>query len=513
MNRKQLRRGGLGLLVSTALVATLASCAPSAPSSGDGAGGAATSAIRIGLVGSSIDEVQPYAQHGSISNLAFYEQVYEGLTELDSTGAVVYKLAESMEPNETLDVWTIHLRDGVTTHNGEQFTSEDVVESISWMIDPANAWAFASQLDFVDPDGITAIDDLTVELKLNKPYGPVPEAFSMDRLVMRSLKGGASFDEPAGTGPHKPVSFTAGQEAKVTKFEDYWGEPATIDDITFSYFQEQQSVTNAIRGGQIDVAHGIPFTEVPALEGTDGLELLVSDTASYPVIPMRMDVAPTDDPKVREALRLVVDRQRIVDNAFGGYASIGNDFVTKNSACTPPDVPQREQDIEKAKQLLAEAGQENLQLELVTDAAFPGMAEMAQLLADDASKAGVTVSVRKLDVGTFLNQWLEWPFFIGFTSSPYFVTAKGHFMPGGSENGSHMDDAEYNELAAKLFATADADEQCGFIAQMQEIEYERGGYIIPVYGQDITVHSDKVKGLQPDLYGRAAFNLDGVTLG
>lgn len=508
MTRQNMLQGAAALLAG-ALLVSLTACSPPPVDSGN-AGDERT--LRIGMVGSSIDEVQPYAQHSSFSNNAVYTQVYEGLTRLDSDGAVVYKLAESMEPNETLDVWTIKLRDGVQTHNGERFTADDVAESIGWMVDKANAWSVASQLDFIDPEGITVVDDLTLELALQQPYGPLPEAFSMTRLVMRSLKGDATFAAPAGTGPFRVDSFTAGQQAKLSRFDDYWGEPATLDGVVFSFFQEQDAVTNAIRGNQIDVAQGIPFPEMPAIEAEEGLEILVSDTATYPLMTMRLDVAPTDDARVREAMRLLVDRERIVANAFGGYATLGNDFISKNSACPDPQLPQREQDLDRAADLLAKAGAENLEFELATDAAFPGMVEMAQLYAEDAAKIGVDVAVSKLDVSTFLNQWLEWPFFIGFTSTPYLVSATGHFSPGGSENGSHMDDAEYNEIAAKLYRTADVQEQCDYISQLRTIEYERGGYIIPVYGQDITVHSDRVVGLRADLYGRSAYMLDGVTI-
>ena len=491
------------------MVVTLAACAPPG---GGGAAAASGDTITIGMVGSSKDEGQPYSQQGSVSGGAIYRQVYEGLTATDPEGKVQYVLAESMTPNEALDVWTVKLRDSVTTHAGEPFTAEDAVESIRWMVDPENAWAFATQIGFVDPEGLTVVDDLTFEMKLNRPYGPVPDAFAMDRILMRSLNG-ASEDEPAGTGPYTVESFTAGQEAQLTAFDDYWGNPATVKNVKFSFFQDQQSVTNALRGGQINVAHGIPFTDVPALENEPGVNLLVSDTASYPIMSMNMDTPELSDPKVREAMRLIVDRDEIVENAFGGYATVANDFIGKNTSCPTPDVPQREQDLDRAKELLAEAGAENLSVELVTDGAFPGMMEMAQLFAQEAADAGVTVSVKKLDVATFLNRWGEWPFHVGFTSSPYLLTATSHFLPGGSENTTHMDDAEYNQLADQLYRTVDPAAQCEFVTKMQQIEHERGGDIVPVYGNDIVAYRDGVSGLTEDLYGRAAMNLDGVTVG
>ncbi|QIM16255.1 ABC transporter substrate-binding protein [Leucobacter insecticola] len=495
---------GVAALAAVLLAASLASCAPSAD---DGGG----EVLTIGVVGNSKDQVQPYTQQGSSSASALYRQVYEGLTATDPSGAVIYKLAESMTPNETLDTWTVKLREGVTTHAGEEFVAEDAVESLKWMLDPDNAWAFATQIGFIDPEGLKIIDDYTFEMNLNRPYGPVPNALAMDRVLMRSLKG-ATEDAPAGTGPFEVASFTAGQEAQLTRFDDYWGEKAGVEKVKLSFFQDQQAVTNALRGGQVDIAHGIPFTDVPSLEKEPGINLLVSETASYPFMSMNMSVPPFDNPKVREAMRLIADREEIVEKAFGGYAVVGNDYIGKNTSCPTPDVPQRKQDLERAKQLLEEAGATDINVDLVTDAAFPGMMEMAQLYAQQAAKVGVTINVKKLDVASFLNRWLEWPFHVGYTSSPYLLTATSHFLPGGSENSTHMDDAEYNALADKLYMTADPDEQCGFVSQMQAIENKRGGDIVVVNGNSIAGYRDGVTGLKEELYGKSAYALEGVTL-
>lgn len=514
MNTRSRFRNGVKVAVVAAITLSFAltGCAPPADTGGDGDGGGEMS-LTVGMVGSTSDIINPYQQEGSVSSDAIFQQVYEGLTAYDNTGKLIYVLAESMEPNEANDVWTVKLRPGVKLHNGQEFISEDAIDSLKWMSDPDNAWQYSQNVGFLEGATYEQIDDHTFDLKLKKSFGLVPELLAMSRVRMRSIREGATVDKPEGTGPFVVDSFTAGQEAKFSKFKDYWGTQPKIDKLTFAFFTEQNAVTNAIRGGQIDVAHGIPFPEVPALKEDPNLKLLVSDTAAYPIIAMNTKEEPFKEEKIRQALRLSVDRERIVSNAFGGYATVANDFIGKNTSCPAPDVPQRTQDIDAAKKLLAEAGAEGTKVELVTDGAFPGMMEMAQLVADDGKKAGLDISVRKLDVGTFLDRWLEWPFFISFTSSPYVVTAKAHFMPGGSENATWFDDAEYNKVANELYQTTDEAEQCKYIAQLQTIEYERGPYLVPVFGQNITVHKKNIEGLQDDLYGRSSFLLTDVTVG
>ncbi|MHA3724691.1 ABC transporter substrate-binding protein [Leucobacter sp. HY1910] len=495
------------LTLSAALIATATACAP-APSDAE----SSSDTLVLGIVGSTKDEVQPYGDASAISNGTLVRQLYNGLTTLSNDGGLNYDLAESMDPNDTLDEWTIHLREGVKLHNGEEFTADDVIESLDYILDPENAFPAATAISMVDPDGITKVDDHTVEMKLTEPYGPLPFAFASERLVMRGLDDPSDPDTAVGTGPFTLDSFTAGQEAKLTKFDDYWGETSGFDHLKLAFFQDQQAITNALRGGQIDVAYSVPYTDVASLEKEQNIEILVSDSASYQTIAMRMDLEPFDDPRVREALRLSINRQQIVDNAFGGFAAVANDFYGKKSDCPTPDVAQREQDIERAKKLLAEAGKQNLELELVTDGGFPGMMEVAQLFAQNASEAGIDIQVKKLDVATFLSKWTEWPFAVAYAGGPYLQVVKTHLLPGGEENTAHMDDPELNALAAKLFATADETEQCNLITQMQEIEYERGGYIVPAFSQSITAYRDNVQGLKKDLFGRSAIQFAGVTV-
>ena len=472
-------------------------------------GAAQAQELVLGVIGNSKDMVQPYSPTSSASASSLYQQLYDGLTSYDSSGAVVMQLAESMTPNATLDVWTVKLRPNVKRHDGKPFTADDVIASVKYMMDKANNFVVSSQIDFVNPDGLRKIDDLTVEFTLNRPYGLFANAFADNDLRMRGLADDGS---AVGTGPFTLDSFTPGQEARLTRFDGYWGEKPGFDKLRIIGFRDQQAVTNALRGGQIDVAYSVPYTDVPSLTQDPKLKTVVSGTTSYPMLAVRVDTEPFNDAKVLEALKLVVDRQQIVDNAFGGYATIANDFLGNNNACPAPSETQRTQDIEKAKQLLAEAGKSDLKLELVTDGAFAGMMEMAQLYAQQAAQAGIDIKVRHLDPATFLNRWREWPMLVSFTSGPYETATLAALKPDQGENATHFNDAEYNDLAKKLESTSDLAEQCKLITQMEAVEYKRSGHIVAAYPESVTVYRDTVNGLKPDLYGRTPILYGGVTV-
>lgn len=499
------------LVVAAGLLFGSAACASDAGSTDSAVGGSQAGEVALGMIGSTRDEIQPYAPQNTVSALSLYSQLYDGLVRYNPDGTIRFDLAESMTANDGLDVWTVKLREGVALHNGDTFNADDLIQSLQDMLDPELAWPPSSQIAFVDPDGLVRVDDLTVEMNLLRPYGPVLEAFASDRIMLRSIRG-TDASAPVGTGPFTLDALVPGQEATLTRFPDYWGVGPEFESLRLIFFQDQPAITNALRGGQIDIAYSTPFTELPALESDPSIDIIASDGAGYMVIDMRTDAEPFNDPRLREAMRLVVDRDEIVTNVFGGYATVANDFIGNNTPCAAPEVPQRAQDLERARELVVEAGADGLTVELVTDAAFPGMTEVSQLVAQQAAKVGITVEPRRLDVATFLNQWLEWPFVIAYTINPYVVTATNHFLPGGEENSTGFDDPEYNALADQLYSTADEDAQCEIITQLQQIEYERGGGLIPAYSQTITAYRDRVQGLQADMYGRTAWTLRGVSV-
>ncbi len=505
---------GRGLALGAAAAAAtllLAACSSGGGDAGDGdAGDGSGGTLTYGMVGSANDEMTPWPLQRNVSQSVFSEQVYEGLTTYGPDGSLVYMLAESMEPNETLDTWTVHLRDGVKFHDGTDFDADDVIHSIDWILDPANQYPAATQLQMVDPAGLTKVDDLTVQIELLEPYGPFPQVWTQNRLPMASSDPESG--DRVGTGPWVVTDFTPQQQATFDRFEDYWGEKPGFEHLDIVHFPDQASMVNALRANQIDIANSVPFPEVAGLLQSDQLTSTEAEAVGGLTLSMRTDIAPFDDPKVREAFRLIVDREQVLSNAYGGFGVVGNDMRTRATACPAPDVEQREQDIDRAKQLLEEAGQAGLSAELVTDGMMPGMMETAQLFAQHAAEAGVTIEVRQLDVADFLSKYREWPFAIGLDGGDYFSMIPSYLQPGGEQNVTHFDDPEYNELADKLFATADEDEQCGYITRMLEIEWERGGDIIAVQGNTVVVHDVRVVGLTPDRWGRTGYNFRGVTL-
>jgi peptide/nickel transport system substrate-binding protein len=170
------------------------------------------------------------------------------------------------------------------------------------------------------------------------------------------------------------------------------------------------------------------------------------------------------------------------------------------------DLPQRKQDLEQAKSLLKQAGRENLTVELVTAPVFQGVVEAAQVFAEQAKGAGVTVKVRKVDTGTFYgDNYLKWPFAQDYWATRLYLTqvAQGD-LPDSPFNETHWGKGKFEKLIQQGRAELDDAKRADILHDAQQMQYEQGGYIIPYFSNIIDAYSAKVGGF---VQAKSGFNL------
>jgi peptide/nickel transport system substrate-binding protein len=199
----------------------------------------------------------------------------------------------------------------------------------------------------------------------------------------------------------------------------------------------------------------------------------------------------------------MVNRAQLISAALDGYAFAGADVSS------PYDVDydtslHREQDIGQAKSLLQAAGQANLSVELVTSAAATGMVQMATVLAQQAGKAGVTVRLKVVDPSTFFGpNYLQWTFSQDFWNySPYLAQVAQSLLPTSPFNETHWSDPNYISLYKQANATSDAATRRDIEHQMQQIDFNHGGYIIPCFIDSLDAYSSKLTGYQAAKVGQ-----------
>jgi peptide/nickel transport system substrate-binding protein len=211
---------------------------------------------------------------------------------------------------------------------------------------------------------------------------------------------------------------------------------------------------------------------------------------------MRVDVKPFNDVRVRQAFKLIVDREQMRKQVFGGYGLIGNDLFSPFDYDYNHSLPQRKQDFDKAKSLLKQAGQSNLSVELVTASIAAGAVESAQVLAQQAKGAGIKVSVRKVTEGEMYGpNYTKWPFSQDqWLDGTYFPLIGLSLLPGAAFNETHYANPRFIKLYKEATSTLSKTKRRAIAQEMQAICWNDGGYIIPFFSPTIDAYSKKVHG-------------------
>jgi peptide/nickel transport system substrate-binding protein len=525
LSRRDALLGAGGLI----LVGGLAACGSSGTSGSTSTGGAASTAastgatagpkpggtLRVGVPGAGakdiIDGQNIVAKSDQARLLAGWETLltYDRDYKLTNDG-----LAESVEA-EAPDSYVIKLKQGIEFHNGKTLGADDVIYSIKRLLDPDLKLFGGAALGSVDLNQLAKVDDLTVRMKLTTPDSTIRDALAqyVAGIVPDGYDSkGTSVDTgQIGTGPFTLKSFAPGKESVHLKFANYWkeGQPY-LDQVTITNIDDPAARVNALISDAVDVIADIPFAQVPVVKGNAAVVLFENEGGGWLPLCMAVDQEPFTDVRVRQAFRLIVDRQQMVDQALAGHGRIANDLYGPFDPCYRTDLPQRAQDLEQAKQLLKDAGKEGLKIDLVTSDQATGMVEMAKVFAEQAKGAGVTVNVKILDGATFYgDQYLKWTFSNDYWGTRNYLNQvaagslhsapydESHWPPAGSD---------FEDLYKQAISEPDDAKRCTIIGKMMQEEYDEGGYVIPFFNNLIDAYSTKVTGFQKN---RGTLNLDG----
>jgi len=509
-NHRVTRRGvlqGAAAVGALAALGPVASACGSSSSSSSASPSAAASpkkggSLKVGIIGGSAKDTADPHTASYEPDIAIQYQLYDGLTGFDLNSQVVNHMAESLTPNADATVWTCKLKSGLTWHDGKPVTADDVVYSFQRILDPKNPKTAASGLVGLTPKGVVKVDNLTVELRLDQPNAVIPEGLAFRGSQVVPL----NFDpqKPIGCGPFKLTGFNPGQQFTFAPFASFWAGAPHVDDLTIIEFADDTARVNALSSGQVQAISTLPASQVKVIQATSGLKVLNSETGAWRPFTIRIDVKPFSDVRVRQAFRLIVDRKQMIEQAYAGLGAVGNDMYARYDKGTP-NLPQRQQDLQQAKSLLSQAGYSGLTVELVTSAGALGADEVAaaQVFAEQAKGAGVTVNVKKVDAGVFYgNQYLSWPFAQDFWyTRGYLLQAAQATMPGAPYNETHWKNDKWLAIVNQAYATADETKRNELIGQAQTIEFNEGGFIIWAWRNQVDAYSAKISGLVPDTLG------------
>ena len=430
--------------------------------------------------------------------------VFERLVVLDDTFSAASQLATSWETNDKGDEWTFKLKDGVKFHDGEAFTAKHVIYTFKRLLDPKTASPGASSMSAIDPEGITALDDLTVRFKLKAATVEFP-ALIANRFTYILREGQPESElrtAGIGTGPFKVKHFVPGEDVSTyVKNENYWrpGLPK-VDAVELRAIPEESARLAAIQSGQIDLVWDLGRAGVEDLKKNADIKVVTTRSPFVLTMSCWADTPPFDDVRVRQAMKYVVDREQMLQLVLRGYGNIGDDNPVAPWVQYALQVETRARDIEKAKALLAEAGHpDGIDIELYTSETTPGFIEMATLYQAMASEAGIRVKLNKAPSNDYWSAvWLKQPFVCSSWSGRGADDAlAAPYLSTSDWNETHWKRPEFDAFINEARATTDVAKRTELYQKAQQLLRDDGGAIISMF---------------PDALGATRANVSGWKL-
>ena len=519
LNRRQFLRGVAATGAAAGAGSLIAACSSSGSTTGTTASSTARKRggnLKVGLSGSSgADTLDPHAGLTYLDS-ARAQSLYQSLVQLNHQGQTENVLAEEIIPVSPTE-FTIRLRQGVTFHSGKPLTAQDVIYTFRRVKTELNngvPFAGASTVGPMDVAALKAVDNHTVKVTFTSPYASLVDHLASYWFYVYIIPDGfnpvAKNAKPNGTGPWVFQSFTPEQRSVFARNPNFWqsGLPYA-DTLTIIDFPDNNSLQDALTTGQIHAAGGFDGPQLAALGSASGVKTVASHTGAITPFTMRVDKPPFNDVRVRQALRLLIDRPQLIDSALDGYGVVANDVF----APYDPDFDtalHRVQDIPQAKALLKAAGHENLKLTLTTSPAATGMVAMATVLAEQAKAAGVTITLDNVASSTFFGKnYLSWTFSQDFYGdSTYLAQVAQSMLPNSPFNETHTNNPTLNNLYSQANATTNASTRKQIMYEMQQYDFNQGGYIIPAYIDALDAYSTKITGYSASAVGTPLSNLD-----
>ncbi|GAA4196775.1 ABC transporter substrate-binding protein [Microbacterium oryzae] len=461
MNRLPLRVTAVSALAIPTLV--LAGCGGQG---GDGAPAGEPNpdaSLRVGLV---LEPTNLDIRHtsGAALEQILVDNVYEGLVTRTAENEIVPALATEWEVSDDGLTYTFTLADGVTFHSGAELTAQDAVASLEEVVSDESV---VGHDDLAGVASVSAPDDTTVVVELSEPNQNLlftltgPAGLILDEGDETDLQSAAN-----GTGPFTLEEWNQGESIVLARNDDYWGEAAGVAEVVASYIPDFTAGVNAALDGSLDVLTAVDPQLAPQLDGANGFSLTKGKTTDKYVLAFNNAEAPFDDPRVREALRRAIDHEALVEAVGAGTLQYGPipelDPGYEDLSDVAPYDPDR------ARELLAEAGQEDLQLEL-TIPSFYGTT-IPTFLVSAFNDIGVELTVDPVEFSTWLQDV--------YTNGDYQLSVVNHVEPRDFGSWAdpdyyfHYDSAEVQDLYAQAVSTVDPEESAELLAQAARLVSE-----------------------------------------
>ncbi|MEM7075074.1 MAG: ABC transporter substrate-binding protein [Pseudomonadota bacterium] len=407
------------------------------------------------------------------------------LTLINPNGTLGGDIASEWTASPDAKEWTFKLNPNATFHDGKKVTANDVIASMNHHRGENSTSAAKALLAGVE-ELVDNGDSVT--FKLSAPTADLPWILPDYHLtiVPANDDGTANWQTGMGSGPYKFKDLEFGVGATLVRHDGWHGEGAYFDEVEVLVINDPNARQTALVTGDVDAASLLENKTLTLLARNQDVEVDTVASAQAITMPMHCDTAPFDNVDVRNALKLAINRDELIEKITFGAATIGNDFHHSPAMPYFPDaIEQRQYDPEQARSLLKKAGMEDLTVNFSTaDSITTGAVDAAVLFAEHAKAAGITVNVvREPNDGYWSDVWLVKPFCMvtwGARPTPDVMYTLA-YKDDAAWNESRWKNPRFNELLLQAKAELDDTKRAEMYTEMGQLARDDGGTIIPYF--------------------------------
>jgi peptide/nickel transport system substrate-binding protein len=433
------------------------------------------------------------------------------LTLIEPDNSLGPDLATGWEASPDAAQWTFELNPNASFHSGRPLTADDVIASLNHHRgDQSTSAAKALLTDVTD---IRKDGDHTVIIDLARGIADLPWLMTDYHFAICPANEDGTIDWQSGdgTGPYKIESGEFGVQWALSRHDGWHLDGAYFDSVEMLVLNDPNARQTALVTGDVDCVSLVELKTLALLERNPNITVDNIPSGAAITMPMHCDTPPFDDVRVRNALKLAMNRDEIVEKITFGAATKANDFhLSPVQPYWPDDIPQREYDPDQARALLREAGMENLEVNLSSaESVFSGAVDMCVLYAEQASAAGITINVvREPNDGYYSDVWLKKPFqAVSWGARPtpdvMFTLA---YKSDAAWNESRWQNERFNELLLQAKSELDESLRAEMYREMCVLMRDDGGTLLPFFNNFVYARGPGVE--RPDQVA-ASWSCDG----
>lgn len=422
-------------------------------------------------------------------------------------------LADSWESNEDNSQYTFHLKQGVKFSDGSDVTAEDWVFSLLRARDTVESNWHASTDAVAD---VVALDENTIQVSLVEPRESFLSEISMfnnavqSKAYVESIGDEENQLKPMGTGPYMIKEWKIGEYILFEKNPYYWdADNVATPYIRFNVVSDSSARMLQLESGEADIINEVPFNSIAELDAKDGISALGVGSTETQLVNFNVKHEILKDLRVRQALRYATDMDMIVDLVLSGFGTKATSYMTSSGLYYNEKLQPATYDVEKAKQLLAEAGYaDGFNISIMCRADKPAYEEISTILKEQWAAIGVNLEINVLEKSAYIEKRNNIDFEITMVTwtddIPHPSQISTHFFDYEKERGFFCDyeNQEGYDILQKALVEFDPDRCADYYGQLQQIWFDDVPAMILYYGDIPVAMSDSIQGFEQTSLGR-----------